>query len=109
MNLITHIGRLRIAALIEGITCIALYLIAMPIKYIGGIDEAVRIPGMIHGIFFIAYLLLLIPVYKQQKWSFSNLFIFGVASVVPFMTFWADYKYFRKVNPKNSVSDLLNE
>ena len=43
MNLVTHIGRLRIAALIEGITCIALYLIAMPLKYILGIDEAVRI------------------------------------------------------------------
>ena len=104
MNLVTHIGRLRIAALIEGITCIALYLIAMPIKYIIGIDEAVRIPGMIHGIFFIAYLILLLPVHKQEKWSFSNLIIFGIASIVPFMTFWADYKHFRAIQPKKSMT-----
>ena len=99
MNIKTHIGRLRIAALIEGVTCIALYLIAMPLKYGAGIESAVRIPGMSHGIFFIAYLLLLLPVFKQQKWSFSNLFICGIASIVPFMTFWADYKYFSKANP----------
>ncbi len=109
MNLKTHTGRLRIAALIEGVTCIALYLIAMPLKYGAGIESAVRIPGMIHGVFFIAYLLLLLPVFKQQKWSFSTLLICGLASVVPFMTFWADYKYFRKIDPKGSVSNLLNE
>ena len=101
MNLTTHIGRLRIAALIEGITCITLYLIAMPIKYFAGIDEAVRIPGMVHGIFFIAYLVLLLPVHKQQKWSFSNLFIFGIASVVPFMTFWADREHFKKLSTQS--------
>jgi integral membrane protein len=102
MNLTTHIGRLRIAALIEGFTCIALYLVAMPIKYIGGFEKAVSIPGMIHGFFFIAYLLLLIPVYKKQKWSLAHLFICGVASIIPFMTFWADYKYFRKSDPKKT-------
>ena len=100
MNIKTHIGRLRIAALIEGVTCIALYLVAMPLKYGAGIESAVRVPGMNHGVIFIAYLLLLLPVFKQQKWSFSNLFICGIASIVPFMTFWADYKYFRKANPK---------
>ena len=109
MNLTTHIGRLRIAALIEGVTCIALYLIAMPIKYIGGFEKAVALPGMIHGVFFIAYLLLLLPVYRQQKWSFSNLFICGIASVVPFMTFWADYKYFRVSQSKKSIEDILDE
>lgn len=67
MNLKSHLGRLRIAALIEGITCIALYLVAMPLKYVAGIETAVKVPGMVHGIFFIAYLVLLLPVYKQQQ------------------------------------------
>lgn len=106
MNLKTHIGRLRIAALIEGITCIALYLIAMPLKYLMGIDSAVRIPGMVHGIFFIAYLLALLPVYFERKWSFKILFISGIASIVPFMTFWADHKYFKP--PFNKNNDILD-
>jgi len=96
MNLKTNIGRLRIAALIEGITCIALYLIAMPLKYVAGIETAVKVPGMVHGIFFVAYLLALLPVYKSQRWNFGKLFICVIASVVPFMTFWADYKYFKR-------------
>ncbi len=107
MELKTHLGRLRISALIEGITCIALYLVAMPLKYLAGIESAVRIPGMIHGIFFIAYLLALLPVYKEQKWSFGKLIICGIASVVPFMTFWADFKYFKN-NPKHSKEDVLD-
>jgi len=96
MNLYTHLGRLRIAALIEGITCILLYLIAMPLKYLAGIETAVKIPGMVHGIFFIAYLLALLPVYKLQNWSLKTLFITGIASVVPFMTFWIDVKYLKE-------------
>lgn len=108
MDFKTNIGRLRIAALIEGITCIALYLIAMPLKYGAGIESAVRIPGMIHGIFFIAYLILLLPVYKQQKWEFKTLFIGGIASVVPFMTFWFDYKYLRNTKKTNINEDLLD-
>ena len=96
MNLSTHLGRLRIAALIEGITCIALYLIAMPLKHLAEIETAVKVPGMVHGIFFIAYIIALLPVYKQQKWSYSKLTICGIASIVPFMTFWADHKYFKE-------------
>lgn len=98
MNFNTQIGRLRIAALIEGITCILLYLVAMPIKYIFDIDSAVRIPGMIHGVFFILYLLALIPVYLKEKWEFKTLFLCMLASVVPFMTFWADHEYFKNIN-----------
>lgn len=110
MNFKTHIGRLRIAALIEGITCVALYLIAMPIKYIGGIETAVRIPGMVHGLFFIAYLLLLLPVYKQQKWAFKTLFIGGIASIVPFMTFWFDVKYLKNTStPEVEDEDILDK
>lgn len=108
MNLKNHIGRLRIAALIEGITCIALYLIAMPLKYSAGIDSAVRIPGMIHGIFFIAYLVLLLPVYKQENWKFGRLFICGIASIVPFMTFWVDYKYFKYIKKNANNEDVID-
>ena len=107
MNLSTHLGRLRIAALIEGITCILLYLIAMPLKYMAGIETAVKIPGMVHGIFFIAYLLALLPVYRLKKWSLQTLFIAGIASVVPFMTFWIDVKYLKETILNNE--DILDD
>ena len=68
----------------------------MPLKYLAGIETAVKIPGMVHGIFFIAYLLALLPVYKLQNWSLKTLFIAGIASVVPFMTFWIDVKYLKE-------------
>lgn len=108
MNLKTNIGRLRISALIEGFTCVALYLIAMPLKYGFGIESAVKIPGMIHGIFFVAYLILLLPVHKQQGWKLSRLFICSIASIIPFMTFWVDNKYFRSAQKHSTAENILD-
>lgn len=109
MELNTHLGRLRVMALSEGLTCILLYLIAMPLKYILGIESAVKIPGMIHGVFFVLYLLALLPVYFEQKWNFGKLFVCGVASIVPFMTFWADKKYFQNTPTENKNSEVLDD
>lgn len=96
MELKTSIGRLRLLALLEGISCIILFGIAMPMKYVGGIETAVKVPGMVHGVLFVLYCLALLPVYKERNWKFSTLFICGIASIFPCATFWADWKYFRK-------------
>mgnify|MGYP001184402486 CR=1 FL=1 len=99
MELKTALGRLKILAILEGISCIGLFFIAMPLKYMGGYLNAVKIPGIVHGVLFILYCLALLPVYFQQKWSFKILFISGIASIVPCATFWVDWKYFKVEGP----------
>lgn len=95
---------LKSLAVLEGISCIGLFFIAMPFKYYGGYESAVKIPGMIHGVLFVLYCIALLPVYFQQKWSFKILLISGLASIIPLGTFWADWKYF-KIKEDNSILD----
>ena len=44
----SSIGRLRIISVLEGISYLALLTFAMPIKYMAGDPEPVRIVGMAH-------------------------------------------------------------
>ncbi|MDA3909317.1 MAG: DUF3817 domain-containing protein [Sulfurimonas sp.] len=73
---------------IEGYSYLILLFIAMPMKYEFGYPMAVKIAGMIHGILFILFCLLLVIAWKDSKWSFSENIIFFVASLIPFGTFY---------------------
>jgi integral membrane protein len=88
----TVIGRLRLIGLLEGASFLLLLGIAMPMKYMLGIPEAVRIVGMAHGVLFIAFIALTIQAKFVYNWRFSKMFLLWVASVLPFGTFYADYK-----------------
>jgi len=77
---------------IEGYSYIMLLFVAMPMKYILGLNIAVKIAGMIHGILFILFCLLLLQAWKETKWPFKNNVIFFIASLVPFGTFFTKNK-----------------
>ncbi|WP_373001346.1 DUF3817 domain-containing protein [Sulfurimonas sp.] len=77
---------------IEGYSYLLLLFIAMPMKYAFGYPMAVKIAGMIHGILFILFCLLLVKAWKDSKWDFSENIIFFVASLIPFGTFYTKNK-----------------
>lgn len=94
MNLL---AQLRILAWIEGFTYIALG-VTMPLKYIYKIMEPNYYVGMIHGVFFILYIIYVFLVGIQQKYSLVKIFICCIASLFPFGTFWIDAKYLKKTD-----------
>ncbi len=73
---------------IEGYSYLALVFIAMPMKYLFGIAMAVKIVGMIHGILFIIFCMLLVKAWQEAKWPFRENVLFFVASLIPFGTFF---------------------
>ena len=87
------INLLRITALLEGVSFLVLLGIAMPLKYIWGNPEYVRIVGMAHGLLFVAYVLFAIMTKFELNWKPKTLIIVFVASVIPFGTFYVDKKY----------------
>jgi len=91
----SSLGRLRIIAILEGISFLVLLGIAMPLKYLAGIPEVVRIVGMAHGVLFVLYVVLLIQVTIEKSWSFKKFILAFIASFIPFGTFYADAKWFR--------------
>ena len=51
----------------EGISFILLLAIAMPLKYYFETPVVVKVLGMIHGLLFVAYIVLALIVSKQNK------------------------------------------
>src|SRR5688572_15267141 len=95
MNIYNTLGRLRLTGILEGLSFIILLAIAMPLKYMAGKPEMVSIVGMDHGVLFILYILFTVLAKFEYPWSWKKMFALWVASVVPFGTFYADYKLLR--------------
>jgi integral membrane protein len=93
--LLTSLGRLRLIGFLEGVSLLVLLFVAMPLKYLAGQPAAVRVVGMAHGLLFVLYVLLLVMVAIERRWSIGKVGLGVLASVVPFGTFWADRRLFR--------------
>lgn len=91
----SHLGRLRIIGFLEGISFLLLMGIGMPLKYFADYEHATQDLGMAHGVLFIGYIITVIPVYFEQKWSIKTTFLVFLASLLPFGTFIADHKIFK--------------
>ena len=89
MKIPTSLRYLSILALAEGASLIALIGIAMPLKYFGGMPEAVRWVGMTHGLLFLATTATLL--YVLSRGHISALKGAGVfaASLIPFAGLWS--------------------
>lgn len=74
----------------EGVSFLILLGIAMPLKYMMDMPMPVRIVGMIHGVLFIAFALVLLKATLQYKWSFKTALIGFLLSFIPFGTFFLD-------------------
>ncbi|MFS4416815.1 DUF3817 domain-containing protein [Maribacter sp. 2307ULW6-5] len=87
----------RVTAILEGISYLALFGVTMPLKYWAEIPGPNIIVGYIHGALFIAFIALALIVCVQKKWGLKRFAIFGVASLLPFATFYVEDKYLKKV------------
>jgi integral membrane protein len=87
----TPIGRLRFIGFVEGMSYLVLLLVAMPMKYWGGMPMAVRIVGSAHGALFILFFLSVAEVSKARAWWTGSFWGKAfIASIVPFGTFVFD-------------------
>jgi integral membrane protein len=80
----------RLIGVLEGISYLALLLIAMPLKYFFKEPSAVTYFGWAHGVLFVSFGLYLIKVWIKYKWSFKKATGAFVASLIPFGTFILD-------------------
>ncbi|MDB5105138.1 MAG: rane protein [Fibrobacteres bacterium] len=91
----SRFGWLRIFAFLEGVSFVLLLFIAMPLKYLAGQPEYVRAIGMAHGVLFLAYLPLVLSAKAEFDWPLGKTALAMLASLLPFGTFWAEYRIFR--------------
>ena len=85
---------MRLVGKLEGISYLLLFLVSMPLKYLYDIHGPNRVIGMIHGVLFIWYVLLLYWVADEKKWNSKIIFLGLLAAILPFGTFVADKRLF---------------
>ena len=86
----------RIIALLEGVSYILLMTVGLYFKYQLGDPTYVRLLGMPHGILFVTYIIFAFLVKENENWGIKNLGIVLLASILPFCTFYVDWKYLKK-------------
>ncbi len=96
----TALGRLRVVGFLEGWSFLILLGIAMPLKYIWELPQAVQVVGMLHGVLFVAYGMLVIQVKIEHSWPFKKMLLALLASIVPFGPFVADKKLFQETDDR---------
>ncbi|KEO75457.1 DUF3817 domain-containing protein [Anditalea andensis] len=94
----TTIGRLRLFAYLEGISIIVLVFIAVPLKYYFDNPSLSKKLGPIHGALFLLYVFNVLRVGIEQQWKFKETsWKVLLACMVPFGTFYIDYKILRNI------------
>jgi integral membrane protein len=68
----------------EAISLIILVFIAVPLKRIWGMPEAVSVVGMAHGVLFLAYLVVVVYLKSEYSWSLKRMAFSLLASIIPF-------------------------
>lgn len=79
----TFVRALRQLAIVEGISTLVLFGIAMPLKYFAGMPMAVRIVGSLHGALFVALVVMLLIAIRKVPISFGLAAAGIVAAVFP--------------------------
>jgi len=94
----TRIGRLRIIAILEGISLLLLVFIAVPLKYAYNNPAIVKVMGPVHGSLFLLFLFNTLSVGVEQQWKFKQItWKVLLACMIPFGTFYIDRKILSKI------------
>tara|TARA_B100000497_G_scaffold70851_1_gene79628 strand:- start:685 stop:963 length:279 start_codon:yes stop_codon:yes gene_type:complete len=83
----------KLISILEALSFIVLLLIAMPVKYLLGNPELVRLVGMAHGILFVLYILGAFVFKNKLNWSNQILGVVILCSIIPLGPFYVDRKY----------------
>ena len=91
-----NISYLRFTGIAEGISFLVLLLIAMPLKYYFGLPIAVKVVGWMHGVLFIAYIIIVLLSIKIMRWNWFSVGVALAASLIPIGTFVLDASWKRR-------------
>lgn len=87
---ISSITSLRYISIIEALSYIYLLYHSIYSKAILGIDEAIKIPGQIHGGLFVLFCIALFIATLRQRWKLKVPALIFIASLIPFAPIWVE-------------------
>ena len=91
----SFLSRLRRVSIIEGVSTLVLFGLAMPLKYFAGLPVAVTIAGSVHGFLFVVLVAMFAIGLKRIPLPVGLAAIGVVAAVLPFGPFVIDRRLAR--------------
>ena len=88
--------RYRVMAWVVGVLLIALVLVAVPLKYLGGIEGPVTVLGTLHGWLYFLFFLTACDLALRASWTLRGTVLTLVAGTVPILSFVAERNATRK-------------
>jgi integral membrane protein len=77
----------RVAAIVTGIGLLILVFVAIPLRYLGDEPSVSQTYSPIHGVIFMAYVVIVIWVSTRRHWAPTKALLIIVAGAVPFASF----------------------
>ena len=94
----SSIGRLRLLAILEGLSLLVLVFVSVPLKYIFGVTQLSSVLGPIHGVLFLLFIFNTIGAGIEYNWKFKQTtWKVLIACIIPFGTFYIDRKILSKI------------
>ncbi|MBC7642510.1 MAG: DUF3817 domain-containing protein [Flavobacterium sp.] len=87
----------KLIAILEGISSVLLFFVAVPMKYIFHNKQFIRPFGMAHGFLFTIFVIIAFVFAITYEWNFKKIFIVFVCAIIPCGTFYVDAKYLKNV------------
>ncbi len=86
------IRMLRCVSLLEGLSYLWLLYCSIYEKRILGKEDAIAVPGMVHGVLFILFCMALFHVWMDRGWGWKKVGFAFVCSLLPFAPFYLERK-----------------
>jgi integral membrane protein len=95
----SSVGVLRVLGFLEGMSLVALVLVAVPVKYLLNNPALVKAIGPVHGVLFLLFVFKALQVGVEKQWRFrETTWKVLLACLIPFGTFVIDYWILRKLH-----------
>jgi integral membrane protein len=95
--------RYRVMAWVVGLLLIALILVAVPIKYVGGVDEPVAVIGTLHGWLYAIFFVTACDLALRARWTLKGSVLVLLAGTIPILSFVAERIATRKTRAGERV------
>lgn len=91
---------LRWISIVEGLSYLALLMVAMPLKYIWDQPIYVRMVGSAHGLLFVLFAAALVWAAVERKWHVTEPVLLFVASLIPFGFLFIEFRLRADLEPE---------
>ena len=104
-----YLSLFRKVAVAEGISYLLLVGIGSTLKRLANIHEPLMVLGYLHGTLFVTFCALLLVVWIKSKWKFLEVLLAFGLSLIPFGTFYLDYRIKKQLQKQNQQKAALEE